>query len=165
MSTPSIGEIRVVSFGFAPRGWATCDGQTLSIAQNQALFSILGTTYGGNGVNTFALPDFRGRIPVHIGSGYQEGQSSGQPTHTLLQSEMPVHTHVPAGSSNNVSQVSPDNAFWAVTSNGGYSNTPTTTLAPQAIAVAGASQPHDNMSPYLTVAFCIALQGIFPSRN
>ena len=165
MSDPFIGEVRIVSFGFAPRGWATCDGQIMAIAQNPALFAILGTTYGGNGVNTFALPDLRGRVPVHVGPGFQLGQISGESSHTLLQSEMPPHTHQPAGSSNNVSQASPDNAFWAVTSSGSYSNTPSTTLAPQAIAPAGSGQPHDNMSPYLAVSFCIALQGLFPSRN
>ncbi len=166
MSTPFLGEIRIVSFGFAPQGWATCDGQLVPINQNQALFAILGTTYGGNGTTTFALPDFRGRVPMHAGSGFVEGQSAGEPNHTLLPSEIPAHTHLPAGSSNSATQASPDGAFWAVTSSGSYSgSTPTTTLAPQAIAMAGGGQPHENMSPYLTLAFCIALQGIFPSRN
>jgi microcystin-dependent protein len=165
MSAPFIGEIRIVSYGFAPKGWALCNGQTLPIQQNAALFSLLGTTYGGNGIQNFQLPNFQARIPVHRSPSYVQGHSSGESAHTLLQSEIPVHTHVAAGSSNAANAPSPSHAFWAVTANGSYSGTPTTTLAPLAIGLAGGSQPHQNMSPYLALNFCIALQGIFPSRN
>ena len=135
------------------------------INQNQALFSILGTTYGGDGRTTFALPNFQGRDPMHVGAVLPLGQSSGEASHTLLISEMPTHTHPAVGSSNNANQASPTDAYWAVTSSEGYSSAANTALAPQAIAVAGGNQPHDNMSPYLTLNFCIALAGIFPSRG
>ena len=165
MAEPFLGEIRIFSFNFPPKGWAFCNGQTLPINQNQALFSILGTTYGGNGQTTFALPNFQGRVPMHVGNGFVLGQSSGEQAHTLLITEMAAHTHLPVGSSNNASQASPAAAYWATTADGSYSSAATTNLAQQAIALAGGSQPHDNMSPYLTLTFCIALQGIFPSRN
>ena len=165
MSEPFLGEIRILSFSFAPSGWAFCDGQTLPINQNQALFSLLGTTYGGNGISTFALPNFQGRVPMHVGPGFVLGQTLGEAGHTLLVNEMPSHTHVPVGSSNTPHVASPAGAYWPTTSGGSYAPSPTTTLAPQAIASGGGSQPHDNMSPYLTLNFCIALQGIFPSRN
>lgn len=165
MSEPFLGEIRIFSCAFAPRGWAFCDGQSLPINQYQALFSILGTTYGGDGVRTFALPNLQGSVPMHVGAGFALGQRSGEAGHTLLVSEMPAHTHVPAGSSNGPTVESPTGAFWPTTSGGSYAPTPTATLAPQAIAPAGGSQPHDNMSPYLTLNFCIALVGIFPVRN
>jgi microcystin-dependent protein len=165
MAEPYIGEIRTFSFNFPPKGWAACNGQLLAISQNQALFSILGTTYGGNGITTFALPNFQGRVPVHAGNGFVLGESGGEQAHTLLANEMPAHTHVPVGSSNNAAQASPDSAFWAVTSDGSYSNAPTTILGSQAIAAVGGGQAHETMSPYLTLNFCIALTGVFPSRN
>ena len=165
MAAPFLGEIRIFSFNFPPKGWAFCDGQTLPINQNQALFAILGTTYGGNGVTNFMLPNFQGRVPMHMGIGFTLGQSAGEQAHTLQISEMPAHTHPAVGSSNNVNQPSPTGAYWAVTDGGAYSTSSTTSLASQAIVSAGGSQPHDNMSPYLTLSFCIALQGIFPSRN
>lgn len=165
MAQPYLSELRTFSFNFAPKGWAMCNGQLLSIAQNQALFSLLGTTYGGNGQTTFALPNLQGRTPMHFGSGYTQGEIAGQTAHTLLQTEMPAHTHmVTASSDANVSN--PQNAFFG--GNTGY--TPygmaiNTTMSPQGVTLAGGSQPHDNMSPYLVINICIALQGIFPTRN
>ena len=170
MTQPFIGEVRMFSFNFPPRGWAQCSGQLLAINQNQALFSILGTTYGGDGRTTFALPDLRGRVPVHMGQGaglssYNEGQLGGQETHTLIQSEIPAHTHSSSASSNAADVASPANAFWADGGVSAYSATPSTALSGAALSSAGGSQPHENRSPYLTVNFCIALVGIFPSRN
>jgi microcystin-dependent protein len=170
MSEPFLGEIKLVAFNFPPRGWATCDGQVLSISQNQALFAILGTTYGGNGMTTFALPDLRGRVPFHMGTNqggsYALGQSGGEATHTLTTSELPPHSHVP-GASQTATQVNPLSGVFA---NGGelaYSSTAAspTLLNPASVQPSGGSLPHENMSPYLTVNFIIALQGIFPSRN
>ena len=165
MAEPFLGEIRIVSFNFPPKGWAFCNGQLLPINQNQALFSILGTTYGGNGQTTFALPNFQGRVPMHLGNGFVLGQTGGEQAHTVLISEMPPHTHLVTASSNNANQLSPGAAYFSVSASGAYAPNATTALAPQAITNAGGSQPHDNMSPFLTLSFCIALQGIFPSRN
>jgi len=142
-----------------------CNGQLMAINQNQALFSILGTTYGGNGVQTFALPNLQGRLPVHVGNGIVLGESAGEAAHTLLQSEMPQHTHVPVASSSAASQGVATNNFWGNGNQAAYAATPDATMNPAAIANAGGSQPHENMSPYLTLNFVIALQGIFPSRN
>src|SRR5690242_17216623 len=146
MAEPFLGEIRIFSFNFPPKGWAFCNGQLLPINQNQALFSILGTTYGGNGTTNFALPNFQGRVPMHTGNGFTLGQNSGEQAHTLQVSEMPQHTHVPVGSSKNANQSSPGAAYWPVTASGSYSTGSTTSLAPQAVGVAGGSQPHDNMA-------------------
>jgi microcystin-dependent protein len=169
MAEPFLGEIKMLSFSFAPKGWAMCNGQLLPINQNQALFSILGTTYGGNGIQTFALPNLQGRVPMHVGNGFVLGQSGGELSHTLVLAEIPAHTHVPVGSSNPPSVASPAGAYWPTTDGGSYSSTAGTTLAPgpidPAIAPAGGSQPHENRSPFLTLNFCIALSGIFPSRN
>ena len=165
MSTPFLGEIKIVSFNFAPKGWAFCNGQLLPINQNQALFSLLGTTYGGDGRTTFGLPDLRGRVPFHVGNGFTQGQRGGEEAHTLNLSELPAHTHFPMGSSNSANAVSPASNVWASLSNGGFSATPNTTLNPASITNTGGSQAHNNMSPYLALNFCIALQGIFPSRN
>jgi microcystin-dependent protein len=165
MSEPFLGEIRIFSFGFAPKGWALCNGQLLPINQNQALFALLGTTYGGNGQVTFALPDLQGRVPFHMGSGLTQGESSGEAAHTLTISEMPAHTHIPLGSSNNASAASPANNLWARMGGGGYLPTPNTAMKPASILNSGGSQAHDNMAPYLALNFCIALQGIFPSQN
>jgi microcystin-dependent protein len=169
MATPFLGEIKIVSFNFPPRGWATCDGQTLSIVQNAALFSILGTTYGGNGTTTFALPNFQGRAPMHVGNGHVIGESGGEQNHTLLQAEMPLHNHTVNGNTNPGDNASPAGATWAkepfnVTFI--YSNdAPSSQMSPQAIGSGGSSQGHNNMQPYLVLNFIIALQGIFPSRN
>jgi microcystin-dependent protein len=167
MSTPFLGEIKIISWNYAPKGWAFCNGQFLPINQNQALFSLLGTMYGGNGQTTFALPDFRGRVPVHVGAGFNQGQAAGEPVHTLTQSEMPQHIHF-FNSRNVVATASaPDNTVV-------IANSPSNAYAPSGAAVAlaanlvsnvGGSQPHENRQPYLVLNFIIALQGIFPSRN
>ena len=165
MSEPFIGEIRMFSFNFPPRGWAFCNGQVLPINQNQALFSILGTTYGGNGQTTFALPNLQGRVPLHVGNGVDLGQATGEAAHTLIIQELPQHTHVPV-SGGAANTPTPTNALPGQnTSQAFYSASPNTTMNPADVMPAGGSQPHDNMSPYLTLSFCIALQGIFPSRN
>lgn len=161
-----LSELRIFSFGFAPKGWAQCNGQLLSIAQNQALFSLLGTTYGGDGRTTFGLPNLQGRTPMHTGPGFNLGQTSGEAAHTLLTSEMPAHTHQAVGSSNGVGANTPSNNFWASgTGYSPYNASPNGNMANGALGNAGGSQPHENMSPYLTLNICIALQGIYPSRN
>jgi microcystin-dependent protein len=165
MSTPFLAEIRIMAFNFAPRGWAQCNGQLLPINQNQALFSLLGTTYGGDGRTNFGLPNLQGRVPFHMGSSLNLGQTGGETAHTLNIAELPAHTHLPVGSSDNPSAASPAGNLWAGSSSGGYLSTPNTALNPASILNAGGSQPHDNMSPYLVLNFCIALQGIFPSQN
>lgn len=166
MSTPFIAEIRMVAFDFAPKGWALCNGQLLPINQNQALFSILGTTYGGNGQTTFALPDLRGRSPAHTGGEIQLGQAGGEETHTLISSEMPAHTHAVSGDAADASAASPTDNVWASSSNNLFSNSaPNTALHPASVGAACGSQPHPNQQPYLAVNFVIALVGIFPSRN
>jgi microcystin-dependent protein len=154
----------MVSFVFAPRGWALCSGQVLAIAQNQALFSLLGTTYGGNGQTTFALPDLRGRVPLHFGTGTL-GEAAGTETHTLLATELPTHTHTVVASSNAADSVSPAGAFWTNAGQTNFAGTANGTMAANSVQVVGGSQPHNNLSPYLTVNFIIALQGVFPSRN
>jgi len=165
MGTPFLGEVRIVSFNFAPMGWAFCNGQVLAINQNTALFALLGTTYGGNGQTTFALPNLQGRIPIHTGNGFVQGQQGGETSHTLLAAEMPAHNHSVVASSNPADQGTPRGNYWAYESANAYStNTPDANLWPQAISSAGGGQPHNNLSPYLVVNFCIALQGIFPSR-
>jgi len=164
MGTPYLGEIRIFSFNFPPKGWALCNGQTLPINQNQALFAILGTTYGGNGTTTFLLPNLQGRVPVHVGNGISLGQSGGEATHTLIAPEMPVHTHQVFGSSTPANLGDPTGNLWAA-GNAAYNPTPNTTMNPTSLTPFGGNQPHENMSPYLTLTFCIALTGIFPSHN
>lgn len=173
MSQPFIAEIRIFSFDFAPRGWAFCSGQTLPINQNQALFSLLGTTFGGNGVTTFALPNLNGRAPIHWGNGpglpgVSLGQAAGQEQHTLTIQEIPQHQHLIVASANNPSQTSPGGAYPSTfTTDNVYTPNASANgvMSPTAIGNAGGSQPHNNMQPYLVVNICIALQGIFPSRN
>lgn len=166
MSEAFIGEIRMTAFAFPARGWALCNGQLLPIAQNQALFSLLGTMYGGNGQTTFALPDLRGRTPFHRGAGFTQGQLGGEEAHTLLISEIPLHLHSLQTTGGGANQAAPANAGWAgQTGKNPFAAGANTTLAPNASGIAGGSQPHQNMSPFLTVSFMIALQGIFPSRN
>jgi microcystin-dependent protein len=165
MSEPFIGEIRMTSWGFAAKGWALCNGQTLPINQNQALFSLLGTMYGGNGTTTFNLPDLRGRVPISFGQNPQ-GASGGEEAHTLISSEMPMHTHSVYGSSGAANQGSPQDAFWAgQTGQSPFASSANVGLWPGAIGPAGGSQPHENMAPFLTISFMIALVGIYPSRN
>jgi microcystin-dependent protein len=166
LSTPYISEIRLFTFNFAPKGWAMCNGQLLPINQNQALFSLLGTTYGGDGRVNFALPNLQGRVPMHQGRGFALGQVAGETTHTLLAAEMPTHTHVVAGSPNASTVASPTGNYLATSPGNVYGPPPAnTSLMPATLTDAGGGQPHDNMSPYLVLNFCIALQGIFPSQN
>lgn len=165
MAEPFLSEIRIVSFNFAPKGWAQCNGQLLPINQNQALFSLLGTTYGGNGQTTFALPDLRGRVPIHVGQGHTLGEVGGEQAHTVSLSELPQHIHFEQASSSNgtVSTASGN----VLASASGLYGTPSslTALEPSSVANVGGSQAHQNMQPFLTLMFCIALQGIFPSQN
>jgi microcystin-dependent protein len=173
MSTPYIGQISITGFNFAPKGWALCNGQLLSIQQNAALFSILGTTYGGNGVTNFQLPNLQGRVGIHMGSSpngsYVEGEVGGEATHTLIQSEMPSHTHTIGAASLGGTSPDPTNHVWAASTDGDSlyisANQANVTMSPAALGTGGGSQPHDNMQPYLVVNFIIALQGIFPSRT
>jgi microcystin-dependent protein len=166
MSNPFLGEVKMVSFNFPPKGWALCNGQFLPINQNQALFSLLGTTYGGNGQTTFALPDLQARAAAHTGNDLQLGQSSGEPQHTLTIPEMGTHSHQPnALSDGPTTSADPANNLFAPSSGNVYGATQWIALAPEAVTIAGSSQPHENMMPSLVVNFIIALAGIFPSRN
>ena len=165
MAEPFLSEIRIMSFNFAPKGWAMCNGQLLPINQNQALFSLLGTTFGGNGQTTFALPDIRGRVPIHVGSGHILGQAGGEQAHTLSASEMPQHTHAAMAASVNSDNAFPTSNNLAVAANLYGPPASLTTVHATTVTNVGGSQAHLNMQPYLTLTFCIALQGIFPSPN
>jgi microcystin-dependent protein len=165
MSTPFLSEIKIMSFNFPPKGWAFCNGQLLPINQNQALFSLLGTTYGGNGQTTFALPNLQGRMPLHMGNGFVLGQLGGEENHTLTTTEMPGHTHAVTASSNAADQGSPGGNFWANESSNAYSTGFDSGMSPQIVNNVGGSQPHTNLAPILVLTFCIALQGIFPSQT
>lgn len=166
MAEPFLSEIRIMSFVFAPKGWALCNGQLLPINQNQALFSLLGTTFGGDGRVNFALPDLRARTPIHVGSGHTLGERGGEQAHTLSIAELPTHTHVAmAQPSATGSQLPAVNALLAQASNVYRTADNLVSLAPATIANVGGSQAHLNMQPFLTLSFCIALQGIFPSPN
>ncbi|MEM5775265.1 MAG: tail fiber protein [Anaerolineaceae bacterium] len=164
MSEPFISEIKIFSFNFPPRGWALCNGQLLPIAQNSALFSLLGTTYGGNGQTTFALPNLQGRTPLHFGSGFVLGQAGGEMSHTLNVAELPAHAHAANASSAAATATSPAGNLWANGNVPAYTDPGGQVMNPAALANVGGSQPHENMPPYLVLNFCIALQGIFPSR-
>jgi len=175
MSSPYMGEIRMVAGTFAPAGWAFCDGSILAISEYETLYNLIGTTYGGDGQSTFALPDLRGRGPVHMGplSGgqtYTLGEMAGVEQVTLNTPQIPAHTHVPQATTNNGNTSSPENARWArVTSNPPYRDQdPSVTMGTAGTAISGSvggSQPHENMQPYLTISFIISLYGIFPSPN
>lgn len=165
MGTPIMSEIRIMSFGFAPKGWAACNGQLLPINQNQALFSLLGTTFGGDGRTTFALPDLRTRAPVHFGGNFILGQNGGEQNHTLTMLEMPTHTHAAQGTTSNADAPVPAGNYLGAANNAYTPAGNLTPLHPSSIGNAGGSQPHENTQPYLTLNFCIALQGVFPSRN
>jgi microcystin-dependent protein len=165
MAEPFLSEIRIMSFQFAPKGWALCNGQLLPINQNQALFSLLGTNYGGDGRVNFALPDLRGRTPIHAGSGHTLGERGGEQAHTLTLAELPQHTHVlNATNANGSTDLPVNNVLGAAASLYGAPGT-LVTMQPQTVSNVGGSQAHLNMQPFLTVSFCIALQGIFPSPN
>ena len=203
MAEPFLAEIRIMSFNFAPRGWALCNGQLLPINQNQALFSLLGTTYGGNGQTNFALPDLRGRTPIHDGAGFTLGQRAGTQAHTVSMQEKPTHSHVLNADGGGTALVPLNNRlgnagsdvyvppsltsplpeaviddsevtltwhegvlqFYASAGGGGFAAAALVAMNPAAVSSAGGSQAHNNMQPYLTLNFCIALQGIFPSQN
>jgi microcystin-dependent protein len=164
MAEPFLSEIRIFSFNFPPKGWAFCNGQLLPINQNQALFSLLGTTYGGNGQTNFALPNLRGRVPIHEGSGHTLGEAAGSTSVTVNIQQLPTHTHFAYGSSANGTVPDPTNNVLAAAP---VYHAPTnlTSLQPSTVTSVGGSQAHTNMQPYLVLNFCIALQGIFPSWN
>jgi microcystin-dependent protein len=165
MAEPFLGEVRMFGFAQAPKGWALCNGQLLPINQNQALFALLGTNFGGNGQTTFGLPDLRGRAPVHVGgnAGDVNGVKTGEEAHTLTIQEMPTHPHFASASTTNADQPIP--SILARTNNAYTGAANLTSLIPASISNAGGSQAHENMQPYLVLSFCIALQGIFPSQN
>ena len=173
MSEPFIGEIRLFPYNFAPRGWAFCNGQLLSIGQNTALFSLLGTTYGGNGQTTFALPDLRGRVAISSGQGsglanYVVGQIGGEEGHALITSEMPSHNHQANANTAGGNSQNPQGNYWSADASGGsaaYSSVKNAQMNAAAIGNTGGSQPHNNVQPYLTLNYCIALQGIYPARD
>jgi microcystin-dependent protein len=182
MSEPFLGEVKIISWNFPPKGWAFCNGTLLPINQNQALFSILGTTYGGDGRQTFGLPDLQGRMPVHVGNGIVLGERGGETTHTLNVSEMPAHNHIivadgtASGTASDTPNPSGAKVLGQSAGTGGTPTVPfganiynssatTSSLNPGCVAPNGANQAHENMSPYLVLNFIIALQGIFPSQN
>jgi microcystin-dependent protein len=164
MSEPFLSEIKIMSFGFPPKGWALCNGQLMPINQNQALFSLLGTTYGGDGRVNFGLPDLQGKTPMHMGGGHTLGERGGEQNHTLSISEIPTHVHVANATPTAGNAVSPTGnvlgaaPMWGVPPN-------LTSLLPGTLGNVGGSQAHLNMQPFLTLSFCIALQGIFPTQN
>ena len=176
MSNPFVAEIRIFPFNFAPKGWAFCDGQILPISQNTALFSLLGTTYGGDGKSNFALPNMQGNAPMHPGQGpglslHDLGETGGSDTVTLLESEVPSHPHALMATSDTADVEGPGPTVTLARSTGGFiykmpaSTPPLTPLGDNTIAPAGGDQPHNNLMPYLTLNFCIALQGVFPPRT
>ena len=172
MSEPFLSEIKLVSFNFAPKGWALCNGQFLPINQNQALFALLGTTYGGNGQTTFALPNLRGQVPIHMGNGHTLGEAAGTTSVTVNIQQLPTHLHVAQASSTQADQatlLNPNNnapnILAAVTGAQYVGAQSLTTIEPTSVTSVGGNQPHNNMMPYLVLNFIIALQGIFPSQN
>lgn len=165
MAEPYLAEIRVFSFNFPPKGWAQCNGQLLPINQNQALFSLLGTTYGGNGQTNFALPNLQTKIPCHTGGGFTLGESGGETVHTITLAEMPAHTHAATAGTSPANLATPIGNFFSGGGQSVYGPAPDTLMNSACVTHTGGSQPHNNLPPSLTLNFCIALQGIFPSRN
>jgi microcystin-dependent protein len=166
VSSPFVGEIRMFGGNFAPAGWAFCNGALLPIDQYDTLFNLIGTTYGGYGQSTFALPNLQSRVPVHVGPGFTLGQTGGAETVTLTTSQIPAHSHVPQCNNVGGSQSSPSGGLWAKSTLDDYTNSsPTLTMSPAAIGSAGSSQPHDNMIPFLVVNFILSLFGIYPSQT
>lgn len=165
MAEPFLGEIRLFSFGMIPRGWLPCQGQLLPVQSNQALFSLLGTAYGGNGSTTFGLPDLRGRVPLHITAAYPLGVAGGETTHTLTMNEIPMHTHTVTASSAAPTALSPVGAVWPQIDNTYAASGTNVQMGPRTVSTTGGSQAHNNMQPYTTVSFCIATTGTYPSRS
>ena len=168
MSSPYVGEIRMFGGNFAPVGWMFCEGQLLPISENETLFQLIGTTYGGDGQSTFALPDLRGRFPIHAGSGFALGLAAGTETVTLTTSQIPNHTHDAACSAGGGDSGSPVGKFWSTDPAGNtaaYNESSGSQMAAGALGAVGQSQPHNNLSPYLCVNFIISLFGVFPSQS
>lgn len=166
MSEPFLSEIKIVSFNFAPKGWAQCNGQFLPINQNQALFALLGTTYGGNGQTTFALPNLRGRVPISFGNGHTLGEAAGTTSVTVNIQQLPTHLHFVQASNTAADTNAAANHMFGLVAGRNYTDPAAlVTLGPTSVTSIGGSQPHNNMMPYLTLNFIIALQGIFPSQN
>jgi len=171
MSSPFIGEIRMFGGNFAPAGWAFCNGQLMAISENDALFTLIGTTYGGDGQSTFGLPDLQGRLPMHMGTGpglttRTIGEMGGVESVTLTTNQIPVHTHVPLAVSTNGNQSTPQNGVWAGAPDSRYSSgAPNLAMNPSLVGAAGGSQPHDNLMPFLAISFIISLFGVFPTQN
>jgi microcystin-dependent protein len=165
LAEPFLSELRLMSFSFAPKGWAQCNGQLMPINQNQALFSLLGTTFGGDGRVNFALPDLQGRVPIHVGQGFSLGTRGGEQAHTVSTAELPTHTHAAQAVNADATTFTPNGNMLAITSTRYAAPTSLTTLVPTTNNNTGGSQAHLNMQPFLTLNWCIALQGIFPSPN
>jgi microcystin-dependent protein len=165
MSEPFLSEIKIVSFNFPPKGWALCNGQFLPINQNQALFALLGTTYGGNGQTTFALPNLRGRLPIHMGNGHTLGEAAGSTSVTVNIQQLPTHQHAVMGSPVNASGPVGTGNYFGSANNAYVAAGSLVAISPTTVTSVGGSQPHNNMMPYLVLNFIIALQGIFPSQN
>jgi len=166
MSSPFIGEIRMFAGNFAPVGWAFCNGAVIPISQNDALFNLIGTTYGGDGQSTFALPNLQSSVPVHVGPGFALGQTGGAETVTLTTSQIPSHSHVPQANSAPGTQAGPSGGAWAESTLDQFSSSsPSVNMSPAALGSSGGSQPHDNMVPFLVINFILSLFGIFPSQT
>lgn len=165
MATPFLSEIKIMSFGFPPKGWALCNGQPMAISQNQALFALLGTTYGGDGRVNFGLPNLQGRVPMHMGNGHTLGEQGGETAHALNVGELPAHTHVPTGTTSAASSGTPANNLWCSNPATPFNASSNALMNAASIGATGGGQAHLNMAPFLTLNFCIALQGIFPSQN
>jgi len=164
MSQPYVGEIRMFAGNFAPAGWMLCQGQLLPISENETLFNLIGTTYGGDGQSTFALPNLQSRVPVHVGAGLVLAETGGEETVTLTTSQIPAHSHVPTCNGSQGTSKTPEASVWAFAGNNPYTDgSPAANMDPAAIGSAGGSQPHDNMVPFLVINFIISLFGVFPS--